>query len=160
MTPAQEWAALYDPAVRAVLDDALHGTFVASTEDEDRNQATDWVYVAPRYTVQSRVRRPRYASLRDFTLRIKTTGRPEYDKIMGGWATHLLYAIAHPTVPGHITDWMLCDLDVFRAVRPPMYRALPLNDDGTQGGAWMTKALPPEFVIVTNKTVGQLRLSL
>jgi hypothetical protein len=160
MTPAQEWAALYDHAIRVVLDDALRGQFVASTETEDKHQATDWVYVAPRYTVQSRVRRHHYASLRDFTLRIRTRGRAEYDEIMGGWATHLLYAIAHPTIPGHLSDWMLCDLDVFRAANPPMARELPPNGDGTQAGVWRTRDLPPEFVIATRTTSGQFRLAL
>lgn len=111
------WADRYEPVVKKILK-ANVGEMVAidaAIDFEDQKQATDMVVRVPAGAVALRIRKD--TTKRDLTLRSRRTSgaKTEYRKIVkDGFARWYLYAW---TDGDRIVDWMLLDLDKFRACR-------------------------------------------
>jgi hypothetical protein len=133
--PDKNWADHYLPEIRKTIlkfvDKIL--SIEPSTEEEDQQYNADYVLTVSSGKIACRIRRPS-CKYRDFTIRAwrKLGTKTELQKIKEGFGKWYLYAWAKNNYV--FDDWMLIDLDKFRASGLlNTSRDLTQNPDGTTG---------------------------
>ena len=153
------WQLTYQPAVREILTETFAADdgdiqFTARESEDDRHFNTDiWVRVDGHIQrVSQRLRR--YVVGDEFTLRYARPGsRTEWQKVWAGFGRFYVYGRGMPS--GHLEDWFVGDLAVFKAWcmeyldrgEDPPHITKTNRDGSSEFVAFSRRDLPPEFTI-------------
>jgi hypothetical protein len=141
---------LYLPAMRAICGPLL---LVNADDDRDMNEATDlMLFKARDLRIAARVRDAWFAGRYpgEFTIRYSrpSGAKTEWDKIVhDGFGDWLVYGVADAKRKGHLAEYMVLDLDVFRVSAVDMDNEPIRNRDGTTFIPYRVEEFPDELVI-------------